>query len=305
MPVKPNLSLQEAADLVRELYGLETEGDSQRQFVSYDDLNVFFKASKSSTKSISEDGYVLKITNSEDSQQPGVLEAQNNIMKQLTDAGLKVPEPVLNLKGELQSMEDIKTAEEGKKGKCLVRVLKFMPGKILVDAKPWEAKHFFQCGSFIGRQEFENQLSSNVEKMSLFAHYRMFEELLKFPRDEALAKRNYVWSLSAVPAVLDLLWAVEEEDKKALAKEVVAAFEREVLPVVASGRLEEGVVHGDVNEQNILVDVKSGDVSGVIDFGDVSYGPALYDISINIMYMMLHCRPNVEPVSVGGHVLAG
>ena len=63
-----------------------------------------------------------------------------------------------------------------------------------------------------------------------------------------------------------------------------------------------GVIHGDFNEQNILV-TKSEDtqacassssgnegdyhVSGVIDFGDSSYGPYIFEAAITITYMML------------------
>jgi len=74
-----------------------------------------------------------------------------------------------------------------------------------------------------------------------------------------------------------------------------------------------GVIHGDFNHQNVLIrrsdsplsestgsDVVS--VVGAIDFGDSEYAPYVYELSIAIMYCMLHSR---SPLDVGGHLLAG
>ena len=49
--------------------------------------------------------------------------------------------------------------------------------------------------------------------------------------------------------------------------------------------LDVGYIHGDFNEQNIIVDSR-GDIHGVIDFGDSQKNPLVYDIAIAIMYMM-------------------
>ncbi len=109
----------------------------------------------------------------------------------------------------------------------------------------------------------------------------------------------------------DSLWAVEDEERRATVKEVVQAFTEEVVPALAAGRLEEGVLHGDVNEQNVLVDEKGGGVRGIIDFGDCSRGPLVFDVAIAIMYMMIlwggggDKAARDRSLSAGGHVLAG
>ena len=48
---------------------------------------------------------------------------------------------------------------------------------------------------------------------------------------------------------------------------------------------EVGYIHGDFNEQNIIVDAQDN-ILGVIDFGDSQKNPLVYDIAIAIMYMM-------------------
>ncbi len=75
------------------------------------------------------------------------------------------------------------------------------------------------------------------------------------------------------------------------------------------------MIHGDFNEQNILVaetaettrlseEHKEYDVVAAIDFGDMMDSYYLFEIAIVIMYMMVESKI-VEPLLVGGHVLAG
>ena len=52
---------------------------------------------------------------------------------------------------------------------------------------------------------------------------------------------------------------------------------------------EVGYIHGDFNEQNIIVDAQDN-IHGVIDFGDSQKNPLVYDIAIAIMYMMTKVR---------------
>lgn len=43
-------------------------------------------------------------------------------------------------------------------------------------------------------------------------------------------------------------------------------------------------------------------MSGVLDFSDMSYGYYVFEVAIAMMYMMIE---SPDPLSVGGHVLAG
>jgi len=69
-----------------------------------------------------------------------------------------------------------------------------------------------------------------------------------------------------------------------------------------------GVIHGDFNEQNVIVrqDAESAAVTiaGVIDFGDSERGPYIFDVAIAVVYCMLQSEA-VDAVDVCGHVLAG
>ena len=89
-----------------------------------------------------------------------------------------------------------------------------------------------------------------------------------------------------------------------------------------------GVIHGDINDQNLLVkpgthlgvsqlsacesvlgvnDFTATDiysVVGVLDFGDSVYKYQVFDIAITIMYMILQ-KDNLDLIDVGGITLAG
>ena len=76
-----------------------------------------------------------------------------------------------------------------------------------------------------------------------------------------------------------------------------------------------GVIHGDFNEQNIIMEVKTGDkdkkpedraynVKGVIDFGDANHTSIMFEVAMLITYMMIDSEI-VNTLDVGGHVLAG
>lgn len=78
-----------------------------------------------------------------------------------------------------------------------------------------------------------------------------------------------------------------------------------------------GFIHGDPNEQNILVQRK-GDTSatsagtddteyvvcGILDFQDAACTHPLYDLAMVLAYVMLQAK-TFDPLEVGGHILAG
>lgn len=67
--------------------------------------------------------------------------------------------------------------------------------------------------------------------------------------------------------------------------QVFQAFRDDVLTVQEQFR--KGIIHGDLNDCNVMVSEDGNCVSGVIDFGDVIYSSYVYDLSIAIAYAML------------------
>lgn len=84
-------------------------------------------------------------------------------------------------------------------------------------------------------------------------------------------------------------------------KEVLRDFQNKVAD--SSKTLKRGLIHGDINEQNILVEKQNEvwKIKAIIDFGDSHIGYYLYELAIAIAYMIILAK-NVD---AGGYVLAG
>lgn len=100
---------------------------------------------------------------------------------------------------------------------------------------------------------------------------------------------------------------MENPEKKRIVEEILENFSNKVLPIADT--FEGGIIHGDFNEQNILVNqAKNGEwaISGVLDFGDTCRSTYLFELAISMCYMMLDCKRNgLDPVAGAGHHLAG
>jgi len=160
----------------------------------------------------------------------------------------------------------------------------FIPGKTFYEIGTWTTNHFVQCGEFLAKMDIS---------LSSFSH-------------PAFNSRNSIWFLSSIPEVRNFLSAVENEKKRQMAMEIMDEFINTVLPMV--DQLDQQIIHGDFNEQNILcklnTDTGEQEVHSVIDFGDSQRNPLLYELGITIMYMMTRCTV-VKPSQAGGHVVSG
>ncbi|XP_041345639.1 hydroxylysine kinase isoform X3 [Pyrgilauda ruficollis] len=227
---KPTFDEREAAELVDRVFGLKVSWI--RSLPSYDDQNFHVRVSAEGA-----DEYVLKITNSEDSQQPDLIEAQTQAMMFLSAEGFPSPTPYLTKDGNIMSLESGGAGLGSKK--YIVRLLTYLPGTPVAKIST-NAQILYEIG----------RLAASVDKV------------------------------------------------------LSAKFQH---PSVKS--LHRGINHGDLNDHNILVDSSSASlvnpqyrVSGILDFSDMSYGYYVFEVAIAIMYMMIE---SPDPLSVGGHVLAG
>lgn len=108
--------------------------------------------------------------------------------------------------------------------------------------------------------------------------------------------------MDTVPKLRDFTFALQDDNKQKIVLEIVQEFEERVLNV--RDTLESGMIHGDFNEQNVLVE-EVGDgkwmVKAILDFGDSHYSCYLYELAIAVTYMVLLRKD----VAAGGHVIAG
>lgn len=100
---KPALGEGEVAALVDRVFGLKVS--RVRPLPSYNDQNFHVRASRSEGADEGADEYVLKITNSEDSQKPDLIEVQTQAMMFLSTKGFPSATPYLTKGGDIMSLE--------------------------------------------------------------------------------------------------------------------------------------------------------------------------------------------------------
>jgi hydroxylysine kinase len=127
--------------------------------------------------------------------------------------------------------------------------------------------------SFIDGNQLENM--SDISDVLLknvgisLAHYNLAMQGFDHPA----AHRNHRWNLAEAGQHRDKIGLVEEPEKQALIAWGFAAWEQVESDLKS---LPWQFIHGDMNRENILV---SGDhVTGLVDFGDSCFNPAVCDL---------------------------
>ncbi|XP_071167693.1 hydroxylysine kinase-like [Mytilus edulis] len=295
--IKPVIPQSFIKKIVRRLYGMEVLDFTELN--SYDDRNYHIHVdtdiNNTYIEAINPSGYVLKVLNSGDSKDPAIIEAQHQLFYHLHRKGLPVQEPVRNIHGQTWAVETVPDDKNPDRtyGPYIFHMLNYIEGDV-VCKKPYLPTTLYNIGVFAGKmhnalQGFENKYFRNKSK-------------------------GFIWSLTEMAGLLEYTFAVKDKENLEIVNEVIKAFKDEVVPNY--NKITEGYIHGDINEQNILVreilenqNTESGvkcpcDVTAFIDFADVSYSYRVFDVAIMVAYMSIDCK-EFDQLDVGGHVLAG
>ncbi|KFO35286.1 hydroxylysine kinase isoform X2 [Fukomys damarensis] len=280
---KPAFTEAQASALVESIFGLKVS--KIQPLPSYDDQNFHVHISRTKDTADGPAEYVLKISNTETSKNPDLIEAQNLVIMFLKAAGFPTAS-VCRTKGDnTTSLVCIDNSLETRSH--LVRLLTFLPGRPVAQT-PVSPQLLYEIG----------RLAAKLDKTLETFHH---PKLLSLHRDD------FIWNLKNIPLLEKYLDALGQNQNREIAEQVIQLFKKEVVTKLSEFR--ECINHGDLNDYNILVqpsESASGDtvlqVSGVLDFGDMSHGCYVFEVAITIMYMMIESK---NPLQVGGHVLAG
>ncbi|XP_075915571.1 hydroxylysine kinase-like isoform X1 [Petromyzon marinus] len=287
---KPCLNESRAAELVERLYGVSVAGVSP--LASYVDQNY---------RVLARDGrqFVLKVTNTRDSQRPQLLEVQMAMMSFLRERGFPMQEVVDNVSGKIMSLENIDCGEGEKEFN--VRLLTYLPGVPL------------------SRVLADGSLYYQVGKLAASIHQAL--QQFEHPFLHSLQRDDFIWNLSNTHLLEPYLFTLDGDPNQGLVREVIAKFREEIQPNLH--KFTRCIIHGDFNDDNILVqEVAAGSeqqqqqqqgpksaegaprhrVSGIVDLNSMMFGYHVYDLAMAIMYMMVESG---EAMEAGGHVLAG
>ncbi|OXU29563.1 hypothetical protein TSAR_012664 [Trichomalopsis sarcophagae] len=273
--IKAVLSEDEASRLVELRYGLQVKRIVE--LVAYDDCNYRVICEdricdNPHVSEVSKDGYVLKIVNSLDSQKTGFFEAQNELLIFLSKKGFTCPVPVKQTDGSYYSVETI--GENG--ARHILRLLVYRPGEVLCNV-PATPELLKKVGLFTA------QLNKTLEE---FSH-------------SGYDNHTSLWVLPAVPRLREFMFALEDKSQVELVEQVISSFEQRVLSILAS--LDKGIIHGDLNEDNLIVTADGRDVEAVIDFGDSHCSCFVFELAICLCYMITQSKS----LEMAKHVIEG
>lgn len=275
--IRPSVTEEDVRKLLERLYGIIVL--EMCELDSYDDKNFLIQADRTIKnpilKTVSANGYVLKIANTLDSQDEGFFEGQREVMRQLSGRNIQCPQPMQNIFGRYHSVETLG------EGRHVVRLLEFLPGKVF-HGVPHPDRLFYQAGMLIAK----------------------IDAALKQINNEGIMRRQSIWMLDNFLQLNDFLYVIKDEQHKDIIEQVLEAFQKRI--VANKEQFERGVIYGDFNEHNIIVNRKEDnskeyDIAGIIDFGDVCHSLYVFELAIAMTYMMLESAD----LDTGGLVLAG
>ncbi|KAG8193178.1 hypothetical protein JTE90_005529 [Oedothorax gibbosus] len=288
--LKPNVTEENAIDLIRSMYGLEVI--QIRRMSSFNDQNFFIKVSKVHQNPFidqaSENSYTLKIINTLKSSLDGHFESLHSAMRHLINRGLCVPVPVMDLEGKTFNLKLLpllnKEKELPENEKCGIHLLTYLPGVTIA----------------------EISLTKNVlyEWGLLLAKFHQEMQDYDCP---ILKRKKIFYSLENVSAVKGFTEGLVEE-KLNLVQRVLDKYSRKIAVNYES--ISKGFLHGDFHNHNILVQKHTSNeetvyhVDGILDFEDSYHGPYIWDVGLMMAHAFL--EPNgIPPIHAAGYTLAG
>ncbi|SDZ89329.1 aminotransferase class III-fold pyridoxal phosphate-dependent enzyme [Microbulbifer marinus] len=259
----PSVSHREITAFVRSQYGLELQHISE--LGGYVDQNLLL---------IDSDGnrYTCKVHDR--SEHPAVLGMQNSVMQRLGEAvdTCLFPRPVRDRAGDW-----IGTLQSADGEPYLVRLLTYVPGRLLKEVNPVPDRLLEQVGQTLGCMD-----------RALEGYY-----------DPAANRPDIHWDLKNALASKPLCAAIADPYRRRLAEYFLLQFESEVLPELV--QLRKSVVHNDAHRYSILVDETADELAGIFDFGDTVYTYTVTNIAICLSDLML---TGEDPIAVARVLVA-
>ncbi|CAG0899650.1 unnamed protein product [Darwinula stevensoni] len=236
---------------------------------------------------------VLQVLNSLQSQSSRFASAQNSLYFHLLDRGINTSRPMPDKDGRflcpircdgtqwslVDENEDGNGQSEGKQ--YMVRLFTYVPGTIFYDV-PNTPAMFYEAGEFLASLQIAMEDFSNP----------------------VFQIRRSLWSLECLDVIERYMFVLKEDWQVETVRDVLNAFEKGKPEMM---QLEQGMIHGDFNDQNILL--RKGEdgeyhVDAILDLGDAQHSVYLFDLAVAITYIMIECKC-MDPLETGGHVLAG
>lgn len=196
------------------------------------------------------------------------LDFENQALMHLQSKQLTLQLPRVKLSIDEQHLLIVPVSWHGSMQSSYMRLLSFIPGDTYLSL----ARQFRQQNNQQALARLEISLGQCVAQVARgladFTHSR--------------AERPHAWNLLSVANLRPGLVNVIDPILQQQLNEILSLFERELLPIVHELPMQ--VVHNDANDLNLIV--SHGEVTGLIDFGDMCHSLRIADLAIAITYAL-------------------
>jgi Ser/Thr protein kinase RdoA (MazF antagonist) len=194
--------------------------------------------------------FVLKIANA--LEEPAFVEAQNAVLKHLENRISFCQRRVLTSSGE-----ELITVQGSGGATHLVRMVHYIDGVPFAEVYPQPPELLRDLGRKLGKLD---------------------RALADF--DHPAVHRDFHWDLANGNRILEEYGKfIDDPELRELASKHRVNFDSE---------LRRSVIHGDVNDYNVIVDPERMKVVGIIDFGDMVYSYTVGNLAVAVAYVALN-----------------
>ena len=198
--------------------------------------------------------YVFKTYNF-DEQLFDVVKAESNVLAHLVQQAKQLfPKPIKCLDGEFVNVIDINGQ------KTIIRLLTFLEGQFFAEAKQTHLL-FSSFGKFLANMDLR------------------FLNLKNY----TIQSRQFKWDLQYAHLNKQLVNEIEDPGNRKIVEYFLLQYDEQVRSKIA--KLRKSIIHNDPNDCNVLVN--HGEVSGIIDFGDLVYSPLINELAVGITYAIM------------------
>ncbi len=209
-------------------------------------------------------------------------------------AGSDLPKEVVEM--EFAALEH---AEKAPLGLDLPKIIKNLNGNIETRIKfPDNEVKRLRLLNYIGGDNLSESVDiSDDLRFDLGKSLALFDQTLA-GFDHPAAHRKHRWDLADATQHEGKLELIHDPERRALLQWAFAQFTENTLPLLAT--LPWQFIHGDGNPENIRI--TEGRVSGLLDFGDSCYNPAVCELAVCLAYQMMDV---LDPMEAAKHVISG
>jgi len=305
--LKPNPSEEETTKALKESYFKpESIVTIVKKLDSYDDVNFLVRVVEQK-EGKDEDLYLVKVHNGVESNDlvrsmeknggdynkcnmESIIHYQNAIMQHLNVHGISTSKPHLCLASETNDAvpASIHTlpvvSSDHSPQKLVVRLLSWLPGRTMESVKALPIESLAYAGQFLGSLD---------QKLDLL-------DAGNFPS----TKRYHIWDGKNTLDIREFSKYVTNDKRRQMVESVIDTFEKELIDSKVGNSFRKGIIQGDFNDANIIVD-NDLRVSGVIDFGDSVESWKVLEISVALMYAMVGTVKSGRALSSAAAMLRG